>query len=51
MAGVGNTSDELSGLKFGYPSMVELPGGEVLAVFWCLEDCIHNIRWVRLKVS
>jgi hypothetical protein len=30
--------------------MVQLPGGEVLAVFWCVEDCLHIVRWVRLAV-
>ena len=41
---------ELSALKFGYPSMVERANGEVFAVFWCSEDCIGNIRWLRLRV-
>jgi hypothetical protein len=51
MSGRGTNSDELSSLKFGYPSQVQLPGGDVLAVFWCVEDCQHVIRWVRLRVS
>ncbi len=50
MRGERASGDELSALKFGFPSMVQLPGGHVLAVFWCLEECIHNIRWVRLRV-
>lgn len=44
-----SSSDELSALKFGFPSMVQLPNGDVIVVFWCLEDGIHNIRWVRLQ--
>ncbi len=51
MQGKGTNSDELSGLKFGYPQMVQLPGGDVLALFWCVEDCQHVIRWVRLQVA
>jgi hypothetical protein len=51
MRGEANTIDELSGLKFGYPSMVQLPSSEVLAAFWCLEDAVHNIRWLRIKVD
>lgn len=51
MLGRGSNSDELSSLKFGYPSQVQLPNGDVLAVFWCVEDCLHVIRWVRLRVS
>ena len=51
MQGKGTSSDELSGLKFGYTQMVQLPGGDVMAVFWCVEDCQHVIRWVRLNVT
>jgi hypothetical protein len=51
MKGERSSSDELSALKFGYPSMTRLPGGDVLALFWCLEECIHNIRWVRLAME
>ncbi|MBM4067461.1 MAG: exo-alpha-sialidase [Planctomycetes bacterium] len=51
MKGERSSSDELSALKFGFPSMVDLPDGSVMALFWCVEDCIHNIRWARLAVS
>jgi hypothetical protein len=51
MAGVGNRSDELSGLKFGFPQMATLPDGVVILVFWCQEDAITNIRWIRLAVG
>lgn len=51
MKGERTASDELSALKFGFPSMVELPDGSVMAVFWCVEDGIHVIRWARLAVS
>ncbi|MDB5340215.1 MAG: hypothetical protein JWN70_5834 [Planctomycetaceae bacterium] len=51
MMGVRSNSDELSGLKFGYPSLVQLPDGNVLVVFWCVEDCLHVIRWQRLEVG
>ncbi len=46
-----SASDELSALKFGFPSMVQLPDGDVFAVFWCVEDAVHNIRWVRVRVE
>jgi hypothetical protein len=48
--GKQSASDELGALKFGFPSMVQLPGGDVFAVFWCLEECLHVIRWVRLAI-
>jgi hypothetical protein len=38
---------EIRDLRFGFPNMTLLPGGEVFAVFWCQEDCINNGRWVR----
>ena len=42
---------ELSALKFGFPSMFQLSNGDVLAAFWCSEDCINNIRWIRLRIA
>lgn len=51
MTGEGISSDELSGLKFGYPSPIRLPDGEVMAVFWCEEDAVNTVRWVRLRIS
>ncbi len=51
MAGLGRGADELVDLKFGFPSMVTLPGGDVFVVFWCREDDVNNIRWYRLRVS
>jgi hypothetical protein len=51
MLGERNSGDELSALKFGFPSMLQLPDGEVLAMFWCLEECVHCIRWVRLRIG
>jgi sialidase-1 len=51
MKGQGAAGDELSALKFGFPSMVQLPDGDVLAVFWCVEECLHIIRWARLRIS
>ena len=45
------TSDQLSSLKFGFPNMVELPGGNVKLVFWCVENGTHNIRWFDLAIA
>lgn len=50
MTGVGASADELSGLKFGYPQPHLLPDGDVMVVFWCFEDGMHNIRWLRLSL-
>jgi hypothetical protein len=51
MRGQGNSSDELCDLRFGYPTLVQRPDGSVLALFWCQEDTINNIRWARLRVE
>jgi sialidase-1 len=44
-------SDELSSLRFGFPSLVRLKSGEVMIVFWCEEKGTHNIRWFRLSID
>lgn len=46
-----SSSDELSALKFGFPSLVQLANGDVFAVFWCRENDVNNIRWVRLRAA
>lgn len=51
MLGKKPAGTELSALKFGYPSLVQRADGEVFAVFWCSEDCVLNIRWLRLRVT
>jgi hypothetical protein len=41
-------TEEFRGLKFGAPSLVRLNDSTALLAFWCVEDCISNIRWIRL---
>jgi hypothetical protein len=43
--------DQLSTLQFGYPQMVKLLDGDIMLVFWCVENCVANIRWIRLSVE
>jgi len=50
MTGAMGTGSELVALKFGYPSAVVEASGSVLLAFWCEEDCITNIRWLRVHV-
>jgi hypothetical protein len=50
MTGATNPGEELAQLKFGFPQAVVEPDGSVFVVFWCEEDCIKNIRWLRLAV-
>ena len=50
MVGRDAAAEELSDLKFGFPSMVQLTDGDVLALFWCCEDGVFNIRWLRIRL-
>lgn len=51
MTGTNSPGEELSALKFGYPSLVREPNGDIVVVFWCCEGCINNVRWLRLRVN
>lgn len=51
MAGLAPTAEELGALKFGYPSMKEVEPGNVLLLFWCVENCLTQIRWIRLTIQ
>ena len=33
-----------------HPTLALLDNGDILAAFWCREDCIQNIRWLRIRV-
>jgi len=50
MDGTSSVADGLSDLKFGYPSLLQLPSGEVLVAFWCFENWSTNIRLLRLDI-
>ena len=51
MTGTNSPGVELSALKFGFPSLVQLPGGDIFIIFWCSENCINNVRWIRLRIG
>jgi len=51
MSGDKEALDELEAIKFGYPNLLLLPNGDVMVAFWCLEDDLFNIRWVRLSIT
>ena len=51
MTGRSNPGAELAQLRFGFPQMVIEPDGSIFMVFWCEEDCIKNVRWMRLTVT
>jgi len=49
LSGRTNAADALSDLKFGSPSMRRMEDGSVLVLFWCQEDGVTGIRWLRLE--
>ena len=51
MFGEATATDELRSLKLGCPNLALLPDGDVLVAFWCHEDEVYNIRWIRLSVN
>ncbi len=51
MSGRSPAGEELSGLKFGYPSLRQVTPGEVLLLFWCREECVTGIRWIRIEIT
>jgi sialidase-1 len=50
MKGRDNNANELSGLKFGYPSLLKVGEDEVMVVFWAKVDEVYEIRWVKVGV-
>ncbi|MGI6088336.1 MAG: sialidase family protein [Kiritimatiellia bacterium] len=43
-----NMSHNFSVLKFGAPHLARLADGTVLVTFWCYEDNVSVIRWIKL---
>jgi len=46
-----NMARNFHALKFGAPSVIELKDSSIFIAFWCVEDCVYNIRWIKLKVE
>lgn len=42
---------QMKDLRFGYPSLTRTPEGDVMIAFWCVEQCVFNIRWIRVKIA
>jgi hypothetical protein len=47
----GSVGRDLSALAFGYPNLQLRADGDVMVAFWCREDCVGGIRWMRLALS
>ncbi|GIT30142.1 MAG: hypothetical protein Ct9H300mP1_21880 [Planctomycetaceae bacterium] len=44
-------AENFRALRFGAPSVVRLDDGAVFVVFWCYEDNVSVIRWIRLELN
>lgn len=42
---------QMSTLRFGCPTIAHLTDRDFLVAFWCVEDCVSVIRWIRLAVN
>jgi hypothetical protein len=38
-------------LRFGAPCLTAAPDGHLFAAIWCVEECVSNIRWFRIRVA
>ncbi len=47
----GGAFENMSDLQMGLPTLTRLLGGDVLAAFWCVEHCVSNIRWYRIRIG
>jgi hypothetical protein len=43
-------TNELSGLKFGFQSLLRVDPDQVLVAFWCCEDAVWNILWISVEI-
>jgi sialidase-1 len=46
-----NMAQNFQVLRFGAPCLNYAPDGAIFVAFWCVEDCVSNIRWFRLCVE
>jgi hypothetical protein len=38
-------------IAFGKPNLARMPGGSLLASWWCTQACITHIRFARLRIE
>lgn len=46
-----NMSENFNALKFGAPNLFRMYDGTIFCSFWCVEDCVSNVRWVKLRIA
>lgn len=45
-----NMVHQFNELKFGAPCITLLPDNEIFITFWCYENLVSNIRWVKIEI-
>lgn len=45
-----NMAENFQVLRFGAPCITALPDGILFVAFWAYEDCVSNIRWLKLRI-
>jgi len=45
-----NMAVNFQGLRFGAPCIVGLQSDVVMVAFWCYEDFVSNVRWIKIKI-
>jgi len=54
-AGLTASTDDMAHnfnvLRFGAPCVTRLEDDTVFVAFWCYEDCVSGIRWIKLSVT
>jgi hypothetical protein len=46
-----NMAENFNVLKFGAPCITNLKDKTIFVTFWCVEDCVSNIRWFKLHIT
>jgi hypothetical protein len=55
VGGLTSQSDDMvhnfNVLRFGAPCVTQLSDGALFVAFWCYEDCVSEVRWIKLRVE
>src|SRR5438445_10898652 len=38
-------------IAFGKPNLARLPGGDLIASWWCTQACVSHLRYARVAVT
>ena len=46
-----NMAENFQVLRFGAPCVTRTRGGNLFVAFWCYEDCVSVVRWIKLSID